>query len=188
MVRAKTFGWLAALFFYGMTVSQSYSYAQSANSNERATVQLRVNESDRAGASSRSNFFVRLRPVSKPGQTHAVSSRVSGDPLRRAAEPDVAPQGSTGEASLLPLPAPGFYPADLAYNGGKVLKSATSNLVLIDHPATEWGSPGIFLTNLEKSDFIHVIDQYVGESADDRYSVGTRFAFALSDIRHPGRQ
>lgn len=37
--------------------------------------------------------------------------------------------------------------------------------------ASCWGDPEGFLNDLGKSDFIHVVDQYTGSTADDRYTV-----------------
>ena len=39
--------------------------------------------------------------------------------------------------------------------------------------ASCWGTPSTFLQNLGKSEFIHITDQYVGSTTNNRYNVGT---------------
>jgi hypothetical protein len=71
------------------------------------------------------------------------------------------------------------YPGDLQYQGGPVVESLEQHLVYVNLStsktcstvATCWGNPGGFLRDLGKSDFIHVTDQYIGSTADDRYTV-----------------
>ncbi len=65
------------------------------------------------------------------------------------------------------------YPADLQYFGGHVLKTVVSHNIYLNDTASEWGDPQGFLNDLNKSTFIHVIDQYVGSTANGRYTTGT---------------
>jgi hypothetical protein len=68
------------------------------------------------------------------------------------------------------------YPADLQYQGGPVAVSMKNHLIFL-HPNggctidSCWGDPGRFLRDLFRSDFIHVVDQYTGSTANDRYTV-----------------
>ena len=68
------------------------------------------------------------------------------------------------------------YPADLQYHGGPVAVSMNNHLIFL-HPNGGctidgcWGNPGRFLHDLFQSDFIHVVDQYTGSTANDRYAV-----------------
>ena len=68
------------------------------------------------------------------------------------------------------------YPADLQYHGGPVAVSMKNHLIFL-HPnggctiAGCWGDPGRFLRDLFQSEFIHVVDQYTGSTANDRYTV-----------------
>jgi len=73
-------------------------------------------------------------------------------------------QGSGGQVS--------YYPADVSYQGGQVVQSAESHAVYVNCHAKCFGYPTKFLRNLEKSDFIHVTDQYVGTTSNNRYTVG----------------
>jgi len=66
-----------------------------------------------------------------------------------------------------------FYPGDLIYHqGGAVLQSTVSHDIYVNCDASCFGHPGTFLTNLGKSQLIHVTDQYVGTSGGHRYTVG----------------
>ena len=74
----------------------------------------------------------------------------------------------------------GRYPADLEFHGGPTLPSVVHHAVFVNPTASCppngcWGDPIGFLKDLNKSDFIHVTDQYVGTHADKRYPVGTNF-------------
>jgi len=70
------------------------------------------------------------------------------------------------------LPKPGFFPADLTYFGGLIVKSASSEDIYYNCPSnTEscWGIPEQFLFDLGGSKFIHVTDQYTGFKTNNRY-------------------
>ena len=71
------------------------------------------------------------------------------------------------------------YSGDVIDQGGHVLKSAISHAIYLQRKsgsqctiATCWGDPEGFLRDLGNSDFIHVIDQYVGLHDANRYTVG----------------
>lgn len=73
------------------------------------------------------------------------------------------------------LTGPVFYPADLASGGGPTLQTTRMHAVYVNATgsiASNWGNPEGFLRNLNESTFIHLVDQYVGTTADDRYPVG----------------
>lgn len=69
------------------------------------------------------------------------------------------------------------YPGDLQYHGGQVVRSATEYLIFVNMPAsgacnsiaTCWGNPAQFLSDLGKSDFAHIADQYTNSHDGDRY-------------------
>jgi hypothetical protein len=71
------------------------------------------------------------------------------------------------------------YFGDVTYGGGQVVKSAVSHAIYLQPQtgsqctiATCWGDPEEFLRDLDNSDFIHVIDQYVWLHDANRYTVG----------------
>ena len=85
----------------------------------------------------------------------------------------VKPSMTRGAVTVKPsaaLPKPGFFPADLSYFGGLVLRSGGS-VNIYDNCANEscWGDPEGFLSNLANSKFIHVVDQYIGLKTNKRY-------------------
>ncbi len=89
----------------------------------------------------------------------------------------VTPSNTDSAASikaLVKLPAPGFYPADLSFFGGAVLLQANSlNVYYNCADSSCFGDPEQFQTDLAKSEFIHVVDQYVGSKKDNRYPLST---------------
>jgi hypothetical protein len=121
--------------------------------------QTNISGSDMAAASSVTNSWYRIFPAAT------------------AAAKKLAPSSLTNKkvVSTGTLPQPGFYPADLVNHGGPVVTSAQHNLVYFDCPAGPtacWGTPASFLKHLNASEIIHMTDQYVGASADNRYPVG----------------
>jgi hypothetical protein len=56
-----------------------------------------------------------------------------------------------------------------------VLTSASSINLYVNCGSTCWGSPspGTFVTNLAGSSFVHIIDQYIGSSSNNRYPYGS---------------
>lgn len=66
-----------------------------------------------------------------------------------------------------------FYPADLEnQDRAAVIKAAVSHNIYVDCEASCWGDPDGFLRNFAISSFVHLIDQYVGETGPNRYTVG----------------
>lgn len=67
-------------------------------------------------------------------------------------------------------------PGHLSFLGGHVVEFAEShNIYLLPQGSTvagNWGDPETFLEDLGKSEFIHVTDQYVHETANNRYRLG----------------
>jgi hypothetical protein len=77
------------------------------------------------------------------------------------------------------------YPGDLTYQGGNYVQDAQFHAVYLLNSATVgdpgctpatlvacWSTPETFLSNLGKSDFVHITDQYVQTTASGRYTVG----------------
>ena len=101
---------------------------------------------------------------------------------------DIAPRGSASSASAAVTsnattyaPAGLRFPGQLSFHGGPTLPDAASSSVFVNPtaacpPDTCWGDPIGFLQDLGASQFIHLVDQYVGETAPGRYTVGTNFA------------
>jgi len=110
---------------------------------------------------------------------HALPAKTErGDSFRSAPSPgqrasQESRDGSPADSQSL------RYPGDLQYHGGAVLESTESHAIYmlpngVCPIATCWGNPEGFLGDLGDSDFIHVVDQYIGLNSDDRYTVGRR--------------
>ncbi|MBV8639373.1 MAG: hypothetical protein JO322_14935 [Candidatus Eremiobacteraeota bacterium] len=68
------------------------------------------------------------------------------------------------------------YPADLQYYGGAMVTSALSHDVYVNCSASCWGNPQEFLDNMNNSSFIHIVDQYVHSTANNRYRFGLNYS------------
>jgi hypothetical protein len=133
--------------------------ALTANAQSGVTAQTTISGSDQAAAASTTKFVYRIVPAATPAAKKLPASSLTNVKL----------------ASKGVLPKPGFYPADLSYHGGPVVRSAENNLVYFDCPAGPtacWGNPAAFLKDLNHSVFVHLADQYLGTSATLRYPVG----------------
>ena len=82
-----------------------------------------------------------------------------------------------GAATSNAISGPFFYPADLASGGGPTLTYSREHAIYVNAPgsiAATWGNPEGFLRDLNRSNFIHLTDQYTGTSDHNRYPVGER--------------
>ena len=92
---------------------------------------------------------------------------------------------TSGSTAALAGPAPAAtdyfgnrYPGDLSYHGGPVVKAMTQYAIFVNPtvacpPNTCWGNPLQFMSDLGVSDFIHIVDQYVGSTSNNRYKVSS---------------
>lgn len=121
--------------------------------------QTMISGSDQAAAASTTQFLYRIVPAATPAAKKLPSSSLTNKKL----------SGNTA------VPQPGFFPADLAFHGGPVVRSAEHNPIYFDCPAGPkacWGDPATFLQDLNHSVFVHLADQYIGSTATLRYPVG----------------
>ena len=124
-------------------------------------VTLNPSAADYAAAAAARNVRIHATPANTPRGRAAGGSELFGSPKVTNAAPD-----SGGPR----------FPADLIFNGGNVVTSMKQVAIYLSPEgkctiAACWGNPEGFLNDLAKSDFIHVTDQYVGSSANDRYTV-----------------
>ncbi len=170
---------ISALIVLSLGIAQPIVYAQSNETAQDHVVPLAIRDSDRKGALSYSDMRVHVLPRHKAEGT---ARNLTALPLSDSgASVFTAETGQATEeleanseaATALPrVPAPGFYPADVAYHGGALLKSVQSNNVYVNGSAGDWGAPRKFLIDFGKSTFVHTLDQYVGETANNRYTAG----------------
>jgi hypothetical protein len=155
---------------------------------EEPAVRLAVKPADQAAVSTSSEYKVHIHaPISasmnrfSPLAT-AASPETMKAPLKPLAEISeaVSSEASATATTVPAVPSPGFYPDDLSYFGGALVTSAKDHPVYVDCPASCWGNPATFLTNLLKSHFMHVSDQYVGSTVTGRYTVG-----AAASVNYP---
>jgi hypothetical protein len=104
--------------------------------------------------------------------------RANTEAGRHAALTGLVGQSKTeAAASVKPLAGltkPGFYPADLSFFGGTVLLQGNSlNVYYNCADSSCFGEPERFQTDLAKSKFIHVVDQYIGSKVNNRYPLST---------------
>jgi hypothetical protein len=83
---------------------------------------------------------------------------------------------SSGGGELPAIQKPGFYPADVSNPGhNPAVVTTKHHPIYVDNVPSHWGNVSGFLNDLGKSGFIHLLDQYVGSTADNRYTLGTSF-------------
>lgn len=160
------------------------SWAQNPQATRSETViALEVAADDRVAAESATGHRVRtngaLRPeggrhpsallvIDESGslvQTHHLAPSTTAQPVFYVGQ-GITPPG---------LPPPGFYPGDMYQftpPGPVVAKAQIHNLYVNCKPDC-WENPVTFQQNLLASEFIHVVDQYVGSTNDQRYMLGT---------------
>jgi hypothetical protein len=120
----------------------------------------------------------------KPGRVHGLAAPIPGakEKLetfhRERASMNRSAIGVKSDAvTSNALTGPTFYPADLASGGGPTLATARQHAIYVNATgsiASNWGNPEGFLRDLNRSTFIHLADQYVGATENDRYPVGGR--------------
>ena len=169
----------ALLFLLAGSLKFSGAAAQNESATAQESVQsLQVSANDEIAAGNVAEHHVHLHPL----RSRAAARQLYEDPEIRHANPQPGPSetetgsgASSSAISTVPVvPPPGFYPADLSDPmHGKVLTTVQSNNVYINCAASCWGTPSGFLSRLAVSNFIHVTDEYVGATGNNRYTVGT---------------
>jgi len=116
-----------------------------------------------AGAQERIHIF----PPNLPGAANKpLNYEQSGGVFRPAQTPTASVSPSVSQnAQIL------FHPNDVTNFGGSVVKTAKQHLIFVNcaNPTACWGNVPQFIGDLNGSLFIHVLDQYVGSTANLRY-------------------
>lgn len=74
-----------------------------------------------------------------------------------------------------------FYPLDVSNpHNGATIDAAQHHPIYVNHPPSYWPDVATFLADLGTSQFIHLLDQYVKSSKDNRYTLGTQFGASLA--------
>ena len=154
-----------------------------------SAVQLRVEPEDRAAATistSGVRYHLNLAHTSAAKSVEADFPPITfPQPAILESESSLTADSEFAAPSVASPPPPAFYPADVTklVSTGKTITSAQSHPIFINcSPAggSCWGDPQVFLTNLGASNFIHLVDQYVGSTAVNRYTVGTIFTASVT--------
>jgi hypothetical protein len=139
----------------------SAMYLQSETSSRHVT--LNPSAADYAAGAAAKNVNIHATPSNTSRGRAAGPAELFGSP-------------KTSNLNSAPDSGGPRFPADLIFNGGNVVTSMQQVAIYLNPEgkctiASCWGNPEEFLTQLGKSDFIHITDQYTGTSADDRYTV-----------------
>ena len=173
---------ISSLLLAGLLTSSPANAQNARNVKEEPTVRLQLTRDDRESPFNMANHHVHPFAVrSTLADSHSpLAPRDAIAELRRAA-PERGEVGSSESSKISALsstipgvPAPGYYPVDLTNpTNGPVVTTAKSHPVYVNCPSTCWGNPAIFLDRLDDSTLMHITDQYVGSTANDRYKEGT---------------
>lgn len=155
------------MVFYAATIATALisvpAFAQDQESWKNQTpINVAVTEPDVRAAANATNPRVHVTPAHLPGAREIV--QMFNDEI-----------GPGPRVTTVPSPTPpSFYPADLASGGGPKVVTAVSHAVYVNCTtiATCWGNPEGFLTDVSKSTFVHLLDQYTGSTANLRYTDG----------------
>ena len=149
----------AATGIAGLVVLSAISLQSQSTSSRHVTVN--PSAADYAAGAAAKNVNIHATPSNTPRGRAASGLELFGSPKTANSAPD-----SGGPR----------FPADLIFNGGNVVTSMQQVAIYLNPEgkctiAACWGNPEGFLSDLAKSEFIHINDQYTGSSADNRYTV-----------------
>jgi hypothetical protein len=154
-----------ALIALSVPLSRAQSNPSSSSSDD---VNISVSDADRASATGAKLTF-----------RHANYARTPAGAAAR--QKNLRQWKETGSSANMADNDFTQNPGDLSYQGGAVVNFAQSHAVYLTNGTCTiagcWGNPEGFLRDLSDSDFIHVVDQYTGLHARERYTVGFRARF-----------
>jgi len=109
---------------------------------------------------------------------HAYAMPLEGHPPLTQLHPVVEPGAVAPDATR--------HPMDLRNYGGPTVPSTLYYDIYVNQPGSYWGTPSTFQTNLANSTMIHLIDQYVGQTGNARYTFGgsTQISYNTSGTLH----
>ncbi len=99
------------------------------------------------------------------------------DGLFKPLQPQTGPEAlsATPNAKSTTVTPTYWYPTDVSKSTGAVVKGAKQHLLYVNCTQANggcWGNPSLFVADLSNSTMIHVTDQYVGSTGNNRYPVG----------------
>ncbi len=131
-------------------------------------------------ASAQTTDIVSIKvPAASSATTYVAGSlSVAAQGVQGAKEPARVTHKASSNASSRHTSGPSsFYPGDVSNPNpsGPTLTATQHHPIYVNQTPSHWGNVGGFLTDLGKSDFIHLVDQYTGNYSDNRYTLGTSF-------------
>jgi hypothetical protein len=154
----------------------SFWFVPQAGAQQDSRDEVKVTESDLAAVRDAGPGLVHGLAAHTPGARQKLEGIHRERAQHAAAFRDAIPHNqASSQATSQAVTGPFFYPADLASGGGPTLATTTFHAVYVNASgsiASNWGNPEGFLRDLNESTFIHLSDQYVGTSENDRYRVG----------------
>ena len=176
---------IPAILLAGLPLAQTAVAQDAASAKADSGVRLQISAADKDSPFNMKDHHVHLfAQRSSTADRHSPlpqTEAVSEAHKTAAARASSLAASTTASTSIPGVPAPGFYPADLSDPaGGAVVTTAKSHPVYVNCAASCWGDPLIFLDHFDDSDFLHITDQYIGSTANDRYKEGT-----ASSITYP---
>jgi hypothetical protein len=151
--------------------------AQNADAPRKPNV-VKPNEADAAAARDAEVVFRKAWSGTKPRTLPESKLTIRGTNVAKQA----ASGGADGRGDNLFVRVPGH----LTFNGGNVVETAESHNIYLAAQGCStpscFGDPETFLRDLGKSEFIHITDQYVHETASNRYTLaeGATIPFTVS--------
>jgi len=147
-----------------------------------------------AQASSIATINVGQADVDAASGVTSVASHVLALPgtNRRALWAATGASGSVGASSVPNLDPGGFYPLDLSNPQNNItVTSAQHHPLYVNCLSTNcWGTPGpaSFLNDLDNSNFIRLADQYLANTPNTRFTLGTQAVVLIGNTsRAPNR-
>ncbi len=161
-----TIQYSAALLLCAFTLSLTATAQEQASQIKKTT----LTSADLASVDSSVGSAFHAKPTNLPGAKQKLApinaKGARGTELMKL-DPSFAPAVVSGP----PTPTPTgthMYPADLVSGGGPTVTSTTFHNIYVNLTsgtiASNWGNPAGFLVDLGKSSFIHLTDQYTGNS------------------------
>jgi hypothetical protein len=145
----------------------AFTLAESVSAQDKNDASVSVSPADKTAAAQVTNLFRSAAPTQTP-----LGKASRGEGVLR-----LRPSTSSRNRANSSRQNPVRYPADLSYQGGAVVEFAQSHAIYLlpngKCPIAQcWGNPAGFLESLSGSDFIHLVDQYIGLGASGRYTLG----------------
>jgi hypothetical protein len=175
--------------FLAVLVGLSAAIHASAQAPDETGISVQVTAADRAAVSSSRVGHPHYLPAKGANEFRARQEQILHawqDFSRVAGNSGTSRSVSSASQGSLPRVT---YPSDLSFSGGATVDHAHHHAIYmlpngVCPIATCWGNPEGFLRDLSRSDFIHVTDQYVGTSDEDRYPVGQRAFVSFTPPRN----